>query len=129
MMRLAWKKSALAVSILLLLTAQASAHPAADSGSAAHDFVAGAVHPFSGVDHLLSMLAVGLLAARLGGRSLWVLPTLFLVGMSSGGVAATLFGSGTIDFIEQAIAASVLVFGLLLAAADRVSPRAASASV
>lgn len=32
-------------------------------------FLQGVAHPFTGIDHLLAMVAVGLLAGRLGGRA------------------------------------------------------------
>ncbi|MGZ3237772.1 MAG: HupE/UreJ family protein, partial [Burkholderiaceae bacterium] len=37
-------------------------------------FDAGFVHPFSGIDHLLAMLAIGIWAAQNKRPALWVLP-------------------------------------------------------
>ena len=42
------------------------------------DFAAGLSHPFSGLDHILAMVAVGLWAAQLGGRALWLVPLTFV---------------------------------------------------
>jgi urease accessory protein len=92
----------------------AAAHP----GHGA-DFHSGWMHPFMGIDHLLAMVAVGLLAVRIGGRGWWVLPAVFLGSMFVGGVAATT--GFNLPGVEIAIMTSVLVLGVLLAAA-RVVP-------
>lgn len=81
----------------------------------AHGFADGWAHPFHGIDHILAMLAVGLLAARAGGGALWLLPAVFLAGCAAGGLlaAAGVPGAG----VEYAIALSVIAFGVLLALA------------
>jgi hydrogenase/urease accessory protein HupE len=58
-----------------LLPALALAHPGHDETSS---FVAGALHPVNGVDHLAAFIIVGVLAARLGGRHLWPMTAAFL---------------------------------------------------
>jgi len=78
-------------------------------------FLHGALHPLSGVDHLLAMITIGLLAASLGGRALWALPLSFVSAMLAGGLVAM---SGVpIPFVELGIALSVVVFGLVTASA------------
>lgn len=74
---------------------------------------AGLSHPFLGLDHMLAMLSVGALAAIAGGRALWALPLTFMGVMALGGV----LGMAGIDLpaVEQGIAASLIVFGVLLA--------------
>lgn len=63
------------------------------------------------------MLAVGLWAARLGGRSLWLVPLAFVTTMVLGNVLAL---SGlALAVTEQGIGLSVVVLGLLLAFAAR----------
>ena len=47
-----------------VLASPAMAHP----GTPGHEFVDGLEHPIFGLDHLLAMVAVGLLAVRIGGR-------------------------------------------------------------
>ena len=47
------------------------AHPGVGQ---AHDLMHGFVHPFTGLDHVIAMLAVGVFAAQLGGRTLWLVP-------------------------------------------------------
>lgn len=74
---------------------------------------AGLSHPFLGLDHMLAMLSVGALAAIAGGRALWALPLTFMGVMALGGVLA--MAGVDLPAIEQGIAASLIVFGALLA--------------
>jgi urease accessory protein len=105
---------ALAVGSLLLLAESAFAHP----GHGGSGFPAGIAHPLSGVDHLAAMLAVGLWAAQLGRRAVWLVPTAFIAMMIAG--AGLAFTGLHIPFVEQGIAASVLIMGLLLVFAFRM---------
>ena len=58
---------------------------AAHTGSVdAHDFVGGLLHPLTGLDHVLAMVAVGALAWTLGGPARWRLPAAFLAAMTLG---------------------------------------------
>lgn len=110
--------AALAVSGLAL------AHPGHE---AAAGLAAGFAHPFTGLDHLLAMLAVGLWAAQSGGRPLYAMPLAFVAAMLAG---ALLGMSGTLTFapaaVESLIAASVLVLGLLVALRAHVGIAAAA---
>ncbi len=110
--------AALAVSGLAL------AHPGHE---AAAGLAAGFAHPFTGLDHLLAMLGVGLWAAQSGGRPLYAMPLAFVAAMLAG---ALLGISGTFIFapaaVESLIAASVLVLGLLVALRARVGVAAAA---
>ena len=81
-------------------------------------FVVGLLHPVSGLDHILAMLAVGLWAGLLGGRAAWLLPAGFLGGMAAGG-AFGIAGIG-LPMVEAGILASVIVLGALVAASARV---------
>jgi urease accessory protein len=104
--------------ILLALPALAQAHPGHDGHDLTWDFSGGFAHPLSGWDHLLAMIAVGLWAAQLGGRARWLVPAAFVTVMALG---AALGRTGAIfPGVEQGIAASVLVLGLLIAAAVRL---------
>jgi len=102
---------------LFAITQVASAHPGHVGPHGG--FGAGAAHPISGLDHLLAMLAVGLCAAQIGGRAFWMLPVTFLASMLVGELVAV--GGGGVPMVEQGIAASVLVMGLMLATGSRVS--------
>ena len=78
-------------------------------------FIHGLSHPIGGIDHLLAMLAVGIWAAQIGGRALWLIPGTFIMLMILGGAIA--FAEIPIPFIEKGILASVLVLGILVAVA------------
>lgn len=99
-----------AVLVVLGSAGTAQAHP----GHGGHDFYDGFTHPLFGLDHLLAMVAVGLLSVRMGGRALWVMPAAFLGSMLVGGLAAA-WGM-PLPGVEQGILLSVLVLGLLIAA-------------
>jgi urease accessory protein len=45
---------------------------------------AGLMHPLTGLDHLLAMVAVGMVSVELGGHALWRVPGLFLLAMAVG---------------------------------------------
>lgn len=104
----------LVTTALLLIPALAQAHP----GHGAAGFTHGLVHPLSGWDHLLAMFAVGLWAAQKGGRALWAVPAAFLGVMTLGGALG--MSHVQIPFIEQGIVVSVLMLGVLIAAAIRL---------
>jgi urease accessory protein len=72
-------------------------------------FIHGFAHPLSGIDHILAMLAVGVLACVLGGRALWLVPLSFVLMM----VVGFLLGAGGLDlpFVELGIALSSLAIG------------------
>jgi urease accessory protein len=94
--------------VSLSLPATVMAHP----GHETHSFITGALHPLSGVDHLLAMLAVGLLAGRSGGSMRWVLPASFVSAMV---VGAVLGMSGVhLPLIEIGISLSLIAFGSAL---------------
>jgi urease accessory protein len=103
----------LALPLAALLLAATPAHAHTGIGDAC-GFVHGFAHPIGGVDHLLAMIAVGLFAAQLRGRAVWAAPLSFLAMMAVGG-ALGLAGIG-LPLVETAIALSVVVLGLAIAA-------------
>ena len=110
----------LAAAVCLLATQGAWAHP---GHSGEHGFVAGMLHPLTGIDHILAMVAVGLLAARLGEKALWALPVTFISLMILGGLGAL---SGVhVPMVDQVIAASVVVLGVLVAISTEAARPAA----
>jgi urease accessory protein len=113
----------LPVIVLALCPALAQAHviPGQSSGLAS-----GLTHPLSGLDHLLAMVAVGLWAAQRGGRALWVAPLTFVSVMAIGGFLG--MSGVSLPFVQAGIVASVLVLGVLIAAAVRL-PMFASVAV
>lgn len=108
----------------LAVAGPALAHP---GHTAASDLMSGFVHPLSGLDHLLAMVAVGLLAARLGGSARWSAPAAFLSLAAVGGVmSAARVG---LPFVELGVAASVLLLGLVITSRRRLSTLAAASFV
>ncbi len=99
--------SGIATICLALVPAVASAHPGHESADLAHGFM----HPLGGIDHIIAMLAVGLLAARLGGRALWLVPASFVAAMTVAGVAAST--GAALPYVETGIAVSVVVLGAI----------------
>jgi urease accessory protein len=97
----------IAAASLAFAPAVAFAHPGHDGAS----LVSGFLHPLGGVDHIIAMVAVGLLAARLGGRALWLVPASFVATMAAAGVAG-MAGMG-LPYVETGIALSVVVLGVV----------------
>jgi urease accessory protein len=100
---------------LLPLSGAVLAHP---GHGVATGFASGFTHPFSGLDHLAAMLAVGMWAGVTAGRRAWIPVAAFLVFMSVG--AALGIAGVPLPGVEAGIAASLLVTGLLLASLARL---------
>ena len=92
--------------VLLAVARPAAAHEAA---SLSLSFGGGFLHPLSGPDHLLAMIAVGLWGAFLGRPLIYLLPVVFPTVMALGGV----LGMAGVPFppVEFGIAVSVIVLG------------------
>ncbi len=101
--------------LFAVLAASLSVPAFAHSGGDTSGLVQGLLHPFTGLDHLLMMLAVGLVAVRMGGKHLRVLPAVFGTSLLAGAVLG--MNGFTLAFVEQGIVVSVVVLGLILAAA------------
>lgn len=96
--------------LMLAMTVPASAHIVAGE---TQGFIHGFAHPIGGMDHMLTMIAVGLLAAMLGGRAIWLVPSAFLAMMAVG--AALGMAHVGIPYVELGISLSVVVLGLAVA--------------
>ena len=96
------------------LTSSSSAFAHTGIGTTAA-FDAGITHPFSGIDHMLAMVAVGLWAGLRGGRALWLWPACFVGAMVGGGVLG--IEGVPLPFVEQGILASIVLLGLAVALA------------
>lgn len=85
-----------------------------------HDagFIQGMLHPFSGLDHLLAMVAVGIWASQLGGRALWAVPLAFVGALVAGGVLG--MSGYPLPFAEAVIGLSVLALGVVISIGVRV---------
>lgn len=113
-----------ALAAVLVLSSPAWAHHEGTLG-AAGGFAAGIAHPWFGLDHLLAMVAVGLLAAQMRGRALWVLPVAFLGTMVVGGAIG--MGGVELPLMELGIALSVFALGVALAWGHKFPLAAAAA--
>ncbi|HEY4235130.1 MAG TPA: HupE/UreJ family protein [Lacipirellulaceae bacterium] len=80
--------------------------------------LSGLTHPLTGLDHLCAMVGVGLWAAQRGGRAVWLVPLAFVTVMALGGLLGV--AAVSIPFVESGIVASVLILGILIAAAVRL---------
>lgn len=78
-------------------------------------FLAGLTHPVLGLDHLLAMLAVGIVSAQIGGRAIWTVPATFVGVMALGGLIGRADPGLASAVIEYGIAASVILLGAVIA--------------
>ena len=76
----------------------------------AYGLLTGFVHPLSGADHMLAMVAVGLWGAQLGAPAIWVLPVAFPMVMAMGGMLGLM--GVPLPGIEYGIAASAIMLGV-----------------
>jgi urease accessory protein len=93
----------------LVLTPSAHAH--VQQGQAV-SFLTGLEHPWSGLDHVLAMIAVGLWGAQLGSPAIWLLPITFPMVMSLGAMMGLL--GIPLPGIEIGIAVSAIILGIMV---------------
>jgi urease accessory protein len=79
--------------------------------------LAGLLHPVSGLDHVLAMVAVGLWGAQLGAPAMWLLPVTFPLVMAFGGFLGLL--GVPLPGVELGIAASAVLLGAMVATESR----------
>lgn len=114
----------LALLVLLTVAAPAWAHPQQDQ---AQGLLTGMLHPVSGWDHVLAMVAVGMWGAQLGAPAMWLLPVTFPMVMAVGGFLG-LVGIG-LPGTEIGIALSALLLGVMVASEARPPLAVAAALV
>ncbi|MCA4920174.1 MAG: HupE/UreJ family protein [Roseomonas sp.] len=116
------RRPSFALGLLALLPLPAAAHHPMDGAMPEtlwQGFASGIGHPVIGLDHLAFLLAAGVLAAALPrGEALRAIAGFLMAGMA--GLALHMAGIG-LGLIEALIAASVLLVGLALLVAKRVS--------
>lgn len=95
-------------------------YPHANQAIQGFGFYEGFKHPIQGLDHLLAMLCVGMISARLGGKAIWYVPTCFVVVMALGCVIG-FFGT-SLQFIEPLISISIIIFGAMLISPQLLTP-------
>jgi urease accessory protein len=99
-----------------VLSSPAMAHITNASGAG---FAVGISHPFSGLDHILAMITVGLWASQLGRPAYWVLPLAFPVVMAAGAILG--IAGLPLPWVEIWIAGSVIILGAMVALALKPS--------
>ncbi|MBI5414072.1 HupE/UreJ family protein [Candidatus Peregrinibacteria bacterium] len=104
---------ALFIFVLFAMPMTAHAHLIGGNG-----LESGITHPFFGLDHLLAMVAVGIISTQIGGKAIWKVPTVFVSFMVVGG----LFGIEGFQFpiAETGITVSVLVFGVFIVLSKKI---------
>lgn len=111
-----WRSVLPASLIALAYAGQAFAHADHDQNS----FIVGFLHPIHGLDHLLAMITIGFLSARMEPKRMWTLPASFVLMMAAGGLLGTVWGSDGVPALEWGIMLSVIVFGLAAAIAPKI---------
>ena len=80
-------------------------------------FVSGMLHPVTGVDHVVAMVAVGLWGAILGQPAIWVLPVAFPLVMAAGSILGII--GIPVPAIDIGVALSGIVLGAMVATVSR----------
>jgi urease accessory protein len=94
---------------------RAAAH--AGHGTMGGGFTDGFLHPVTGLDHLVAMIAVGLWGAQLGVPAIWLLPIAFPLVMAAGGFLGVI--DAPFPAVNAVVALSGVVLGALVAMAAR----------
>jgi urease accessory protein len=108
-----WPTAATACALLLPLVAYGHSGHGSESHAAS-----GFLHPFTGWDHLLGLLAIGLWAGLAGRREALKI-SVAAMGMLGVGLMVGVLGVGS-GLAEAGVVASLLLFGLLVALAIRL---------
>jgi urease accessory protein len=108
----------------LLVALPAWAH---EGGGQAAGFLSGILHPVSGLDHVLAMVAVGLWGAQLGAPAIWLLPVAFPLVMAFGGFLGLM--GVPLPGVEIGIALSAVLLGVMVATQSKPPLGAAVALV
>lgn len=112
-MKLSLKIFLLSFFALFVLPNAAHAHLIGGKGLAS-----GLTHPLLGLDHLLAMVAVGIISTQIGGKTIWKVPATFVSFMVVGGLLA--IGGLAMPIAETGIALSVLLFGIFIALSKKI---------
>ena len=81
------RRMALLLGLMITLAPAARAH--VESGGAG-SLLSGLLHPVTGLDHVVAMVAVGLWGAVLAAPAIWLLPAAFPMVMALGGLIGLL---------------------------------------
>jgi len=102
---------------LALIPALAQAHPGHGTGAS---FLAGGIHPLAGADHLMALIAAGLLAWRMGGLAQIGIALAFPVLLAMGALLG--LAGLQLAITEVMIMLSIAVLGLLALKPQRQLP-------
>jgi len=105
------KRNALPFWVLVLCLWPVAAWAHTEHGEAV-GFASGFHHPWSGWDHLLAMVAVGIWGAQLGPPAIWLLPVTFPLVMAFGGFLGLI--GVRLPGVEFGVAASALLLGIMV---------------
>lgn len=105
--------AAVAAAAALGAAGPASAH----TGGVLGGLQSGFLHPVTGLDHVVAMVAVGLWGGILGRPAIWLLPVLFPLMMAVSGAAAV--AGVPLPGVETGIAISGVVLGAMVLLAAR----------
>ena len=115
------KKQNMTICLLAIFSAGFTVPALAHTGAGATpSFMAGFIHPWLGIDHMLVMFAIGLWGCLQGGKQIWLLPMTFLLWMTTG--AAFGFANLSLPYPELWVALSVIVCGLLMVNNRKLHP-------
>ena len=114
------KRSFFLAAALTVAAMPAMAHTGIGTGSS---MASGFTHPIGGLDHILAMVAVGILAAQQGGKSLWLIPASFVAMMVFGGALG--LNGVAVPMVELGIVGSIIVLGAVIALGRQFPPAAA----
>jgi urease accessory protein len=103
---------------LAIITLFVLGQPAMAAGSA-KSIISGLLHPVLGFDHLMAMIAVGLLSVQHKGRHIFRLPACFVIVLFLGAVIG--LASWPLPHVEGIISMSVLILGLAIASGGRLA--------
>ena len=104
-------------SILLAVFLVSTGAEAHSGAGVAGGLLSGILHPITGWDHVIAMVAVGLWGAFLGRPAIWILPVVFPLVMAFGGAMGVI--GVPLPHVETGIALSAVVLGLVVALAAR----------
>ncbi len=108
--------------LVLLAPGLALAHTSGDG--AGHGFAEGVSHPFTGLDHLMAMVGIGIWSAMTA-RRWWLAPGAFALMVLAGALA---WPTGlALSAVEGLVALSLVVVGALMASRARWPAAAMSA--
>lgn len=113
---------------LLLLPVIAHAHPGHAGQEHSLGFLAGALHPFTGMDHMLGILAAGWLMGFLPGRLRWPVCAGFLAVLGATHAVWMAPGATGAGYAPGLVLASALLLAASTAASRLITRRLTAAA-